>query len=619
MIFPIKDGFEQYLAIEMAGGASWHPNNEQIVFVYDSPGHIHVYSVGIEEHEKLWPIRLTFDSDRCTNPRYLADGSIVFLTDKSGDENFQIGCFTPDQEINFITSDLKAKHIINVTTDKALYFTANIKDKSVFAIYRHKIPLKDHKSELIFQPTQGVFSVPIVSQDEKFLILTKAYGNNNQELFLLDANNGKIKPLSRHISGNVETRWNAIRWLDSNHLLVLTDHKSNFLRLAIISLKGKFQTLNQIEKNLKFDITSTTWTNKSPYTYFTYNQEGYSILYRGKFSSEWYTDFERINFAEKSVLVSGDARTFTKGMSLSPDGKKLALTLSSPISPTNIWIYNTESKVFWKATQTSTAGLNSKKFVNTTLRKFHSFDSLSIPYFKYTPPTKMPENGFPAMIIIHGGPEAQTRPIFTPMIQYFISAGFSVIAPNIRGSTGYGRIFLDLDNVEKRLDSIRDIKYLVLHIKENDPLIDSSRLAILGGSYGGFAVLSAMTEHPNLWKAGVDIFGIANFITFSENTAPWRRAIREAEYGSLENDQETLIRISPINKVDQITAPLFIIAGDNDERVPVSESIQMHEKLKKRGINVELLRFDDEGHGITKLNNKIKAYSKIVEWLQNTI
>ena len=221
--------------------------------------------------------------------------------------------------------------------------------------------------------------------------------------------------------------------------------------------------------------------------------------------------------------------------------------------------------------------------------------------------------------MIHGGPESQTQAEFAPRLQFFLSAGFSVIAPNIRGSTGYGRSYMDLDNIEKRLDSIMDIKNLALHLKESDTDIDGRRIVVFGGSYGGFAVLSAMTEHPDLWKAGVDIVGISNFVTFLENTASWRRPLRESEYGSLEQDRIMLEKISPIRKVDKISAPLFIIQGDNDERVPLSESIQIFEKLQEKGLPVQLLRFADEGHGLAKLKNRIEAYSQVLSWLQEIV
>ncbi|MDH4213840.1 MAG: prolyl oligopeptidase family serine peptidase, partial [Candidatus Thorarchaeota archaeon] len=230
-----------------------------------------------------------------------------------------------------------------------------------------------------------------------------------------------------------------------------------------------------------------------------------------------------------------------------------------------------------------------------------------------------PSDGWPAIFMIHGGPEAQMRPDFNPIIQFFLASGFALITPNIRGSEGYGRKYLDLDNIEKRLDSIKDIKSLAIHVKDQEKEIDGNRLVIYGGSYGGFAVLSAMTEHPEFWKAGIDIVGISNFVTFLQNTAAWRRTLREAEYGSLEHDMEILTRMSPIHKIDNIAAPLLIIQGDNDERVPLSESLQMYEKLKEKGLEVRLMRFADEGHGLAKLENRINAYTEVISWLKEIL
>ncbi len=621
MVFSYSNDFKQYLAIETAGGPTWHPNNRKIAFVYDNPGLMQIFTVPIQSDHTLWPKRMIYDENRCTNPRYLQDGTLVFLKDNKGDENFQIGFITQDLDVGWITSDLKAKHLITLTTENSLFYSANIMNKTIFSIYRHKIPLQANIPELIYQPEEGLIRAEVISPDENFLVFARIHGNIFQELFLLEIETGKINPISRKISGDTKTRWVAVRWLDQNHLLVLTDHKSEFLRMAIISFDGKFHTINEIETNLQYEFPPNTFTfcENSPYTYFSSNQDGYSTIFRAIFDSHGCSEYETLELPHKAVLVTADERTFKQGLNLSPDGNLLALTLSSPTSPINIWILDLQSKKFWKATDASTVGLNPNNFVETSLRIFSSFDGLEVPYFRYLPQGEVPKDGWPAIIIIHGGPEAQIRPNFSPVIQFFLSAGFAVVTPNIRGSAGYSRTYLDLDNIEKRLDSIRDIKHLVSDIHEKNSSIDSNRLVIFGGSYGGFAVLSAMTEYPTLWKAGVDIFGIANFVTFLQNTGSWRRKLREIEYGSLDADMDTLIQISPIHKVDQITAPLFIIAGDNDERVPLSESIQMYESLKERGLPVKLLRFADEGHGITKLKNKIQAYSEIVSWLEEHV
>ncbi|MHA2174820.1 MAG: alpha/beta fold hydrolase [Candidatus Hodarchaeales archaeon] len=618
MIKPFHDDFEHYLRIQTIGGATWHPLEDKIAFIYDQPGHFQIFTVPIEQNKTLWPTRLTYDLDRTTNPNYLSDGSLIFMKDNGGDENFQFNVFNPIDGLNSITSDLFAKHVINLITTEFVYFAANIQDKTAFGIYRLKIPISKNEPELLYYPDSGYFAAQALSPTEEKLVVRKYFGNNHQELYVLEIETDKLTPLTPSVSGSSKFRWDAIRWIDEKHILVLNDYKSDFLRLGIINLSEKFVKFNVIGKSLNFDIENVVWNKNTEFCYYMVNYKGYSKLYRAKFLPNGVEDQNEITLPIEGVIAFGDERSFLKGMALSPNGKKLALTLSSPRHPMNVWILVPDKQDAWRATNAGTAGL-SKTFIPTKLNHYESFDNLSIPYFKYIPIGISPINGWPAIFIIHGGPEAQTKPVFSPIIQYFLSTGFAVITPNIRGSKGYGRTYLDLDNVEKRLDSIRDIKHLADHIKRTGQGIDSEKLIIFGGSYGGFAVLSAMTEFPNIWRAGVDIFGIADFVTFLKNTAPWRQKLREAEYGSLTENIDTLIRISPIHKVDEIAAPLFIIAGDNDERVPISESIQMYESLKIKGLPVEFLRFPDEGHGITKLSNKIKAYSNIVRWLKEVI
>jgi dipeptidyl aminopeptidase/acylaminoacyl peptidase len=224
----------------------------------------------------------------------------------------------------------------------------------------------------------------------------------------------------------------------------------------------------------------------------------------------------------------------------------------------------------------------------------------------------------PAILLVHGGPEGQTRPYFHPLIQYFLQRGYAVFAPNVRGSTGYGKAYSHLDDVEKRMDSVADLAHAARWLQEQ-PGVDGDRLVVYGGSYGGFMVLSALCTYPDLWAAGVDIVGISSFTTFLENTSDYRRAHREAEYGSLDTDREFLESISPINHVDEITAPLIVIHGANDPRVPLSEAEQLVAALTARNVAVEFIVFDDEGHGIAKLKNKLVAYPAIADFLDRVL
>ena len=219
------------------------------------------------------------------------------------------------------------------------------------------------------------------------------------------------------------------------------------------------------------------------------------------------------------------------------------------------------------------------------------------------------------IVYVHGGPESQFQPYFQFLIQYFAQHGYAVFAPNVRGSTGYGKAYSHLDDVEKRMDSVADLAYAAQWLKQQ-PNIDGERLVVYGGSYGGFMVLSALTTYPDLWAAGVDIVGISNFVTFLENTSAYRRSAREAEYGYLSRDREFLESISPNRHLDRLRAPLLVIHGANDPRVPLSEAQQVVVALEARGVPTQLLVFDDEGHGIIKLKNKLVMYPIVVEFLE---
>ncbi len=219
---------------------------------------------------------------------------------------------------------------------------------------------------------------------------------------------------------------------------------------------------------------------------------------------------------------------------------------------------------------------------------------------------------------IHGGPESQYRPSFAPLTQYLVAQGFAVVAPNVRGSTGYGKRYEHLDDVDKRLDSVADLAALHDWIASTDDL-DADRCALYGGSYGGYMVLAGLSMQPDRWAAGVDIVGISSLVTFLENTSPWRRKFREREYGSLEHDRDLLVEASPITHVDRMRAPLFIIHGANDPRVPLGEAEQIHRILTDKGVRCELAVYEDEGHGLAKLANRVDAYPRVARFLHEVL
>jgi dipeptidyl aminopeptidase/acylaminoacyl peptidase len=300
-------------------------------------------------------------------------------------------------------------------------------------------------------------------------------------------------------------------------------------------------------------------------------------------------------------------------LAFAPDSQAIAFTLSGPQHPDDIWVYDLTRATTRRATTSSLAGIPRASFVTPELVHYPTFDHRAIPAYLYRPNTAAGDRS-PVIVDVHGGPEGQQRIDFDPIYQYFLQRGYTIFTPNVRGSTGYGRAYSHLDDVEKRMDSVADLAHAVAWLRDSG-VGEARRIAVLGGSYGGFMVLSALTSYPDLWAAGVDIVGIANFVTFLENTGPWRRKLREAEYGSLERDRALLEAISPIHKVEQIRAPLLVIHGANDPRVPIGEAEQIAASIKARGGSVEYVRLEDEGHGIVKLANKLVCYPAIAEFL----
>ncbi|MHB8245834.1 MAG: alpha/beta hydrolase family protein [Acidimicrobiales bacterium] len=249
------------------------------------------------------------------------------------------------------------------------------------------------------------------------------------------------------------------------------------------------------------------------------------------------------------------------------------------------------------------------------LETLESFDGEKIPLLAYRPRARATETAelLPVVVVIHGGPEGQSMLTFNPIVQGLLDRGLGVLVPNVRGSTGYGKRYAGLDHTRRRLDSVADLA--AIHGWLRTAGFDPDRAALFGGSYGGYMVLAGVAFQPELWAAGVDIVGISDLISFLENTSPYRRVHREREYGSLSADRDFLERASPLRHADDIRAPLFVIHGENDPRVPVTEARQLVASLQRRGVPHEVMIFADEGHGLAKLENRLEAYPRAVDFL----
>ena len=306
------------------------------------------------------------------------------------------------------------------------------------------------------------------------------------------------------------------------------------------------------------------------------------------------------------------------GLTFSSDGSKLAMTISGSNRPADVWVLDHDAKDgHWSAPRQVTfsphAGVILDALVTPELVKFPAHDGLELSGWLYRLPGETKPG--PVVLSFHGGPEGQERPGFNSTYQALLSRGISVFAPNVRGSSGFGKKFVNLDNGPLRVEGVKDIKDCV-DVLVAQKIADPKRIGIMGGSYGGYMTLAGLTEFPDLFAAGADLYGIVNFETFFAHTEPWMAAISTVEYGDPVTQKDLLASLSPIHKLDRIKAPTLVLHGANDTNVPVVEAQQVVDTLKKRGVPVDLVLFPDEGHGFRKTPNRVKSTVSLVEWFE---
>jgi len=587
--------FARYLNIRSAYGASFSPTGERLAFLTDITGVPQVWAI---DRTGGWPDQLTFFDERVTfvsfSPR---DEHLVFGMDAGGNERQQLFLLSADgQTITPLTDAPEAIHQFGGWSNdgRRIAFSATRRHPAHFDVYL--LELDTGESHLVWE-TEG-YNYPLgFSPDDRWLLIGRANSNLDNDLYLLDLTAVQVEHLTPH-QGDV--RYHSARWSpDSAGFYLASDLGRDFMNLAYFDLSRRELTF--LEER-EWDVEEVEVSKDGRWLAYLTNVDGYSEL-----------TVRRLPGLEKVRLPALPAGWLTM-MDFSRDGRYLALTLTGPEHNPDVWQVDLEFTTVHQVTRSSRAGIPQTAFATPELVYYTSFDGLRIPAFFYRPPGMPANTRLPVIVHVHGGPEAQAQATFNHIIQYFINCGYAVFAPNVRGSTGYGKAYTHLDDVEKRMDSVIDLKYGVEWLRASGQA-DPDRIAVYGGSYGGFMVLAGMTTYPDLWAAGVDIVGIANFITFLENTGAYRRHLRIAEYGDPVKDREFLERISPINHAHAIRSPLMVIHGANDPRVPVGEAEQIVAALRERNVPVEYLRFEDEGHGIVKLPNRIKAYTAIAEFL----
>ncbi|MEP9403156.1 S9 family peptidase [Sphingomonas sp. VNH70] len=436
---------------------------------------------------------------------------------------------------------------------------------------------------------EGSVAPADIAPDASRLIFVRSLSNREDQLFELDLATGTARRIAAQAPAAV---YDSPRYLPGGRsLIAISDQGSDVRQLVEIDLATGRQTV--LTPGLKWNVESYDLSDDARVLAYAINEDGFSrVVVQDRVTRRALPQPD----LPKGVLTA---------LRFSPDGRRIAIGLTSATSAGDVWSWDVDGAKLTRWTWSELGDLDPARLAEPELIRFKSFDGLSVPAFVYRPKDVAPGTRTPVIIDIHGGPEAQTRPGWNYGAQYFADVlKATVILPNVRGSDGYGKRYLNLDNAERREDSVRDIGALLDWIGQQ-PGLDAKRVAVYGQSYGGYMSLAVMTHYSDRLVGGVERYGISNWVTFLQNTEAYRRDNRRAEYGDERDPKMRAIleRISPNANVARITRPMLVMQGANDPRVPQSESDQVVASLRKQGNETWYVLFADEGHGFQKKPN----------------
>lgn len=596
----------RYLAVPEVRDPSFTPNG-RLLFRADTSGTPQVWTT---DDPGGWPRRLTPHEERVsTVAASPTRAAFVFGMDAGSDERDQLYHYdlTTGRE-RALTARPDAKHAWGCWGPEGdtAFFAANRREPGRFDAYSLDVTDPDAEPRLAFEGPGGWLHVAAVGPDGDRLAVLAPRSSADVRLSVVDRERGVVGSL-----GDPPARYADPAFDGAGGLYCVTDEGRDTSYVARydldtgerVAVAGDDGDEHGAPGTDAWGVGEFVYDHTTGATAFTRNVGGYSVLHRGVLDG---AQFEQTAVVETDGVVSD--------LTLGPDGDRVAVTHTTPTTPYGVAVYGPDAPRGRRWTPIGTCGLPAASLRAPETVHYETFDDREIPAYWTLPAGASPDDPVPVVVDVHGGPEHQRRPWFAPVKQFLLARGYAVLEPNVRGSSGYGAAYAAADDVDRRMDAIRDLRQAVAWLSDR-PAVDDDRIVAYGRSYGGFAVLAAITEYPDLWAAAVEFVGIADFETFLENTGEWRRSHREAEYGSLADDRELLREISPLHRIDRVACPLFVQHGANDPRVPVSEARQVIETAREQGVPVESLIFDDEGHHTTSRENLVEQFGRVASFL----
>ncbi len=595
---------EKLYMTRAVGGTTWSPDGKTIAFVTNITGRNNLWLV---PSEGGWPMQLTISDQRQSAPAWSPDGKwIAYQSDYDGDEQWDIFLVSPKtgQIVNVThTRDVAEMHPTWSPDARYLAYMVKPKTSSVFEIDVYDTLMREVKHLTSGTPKDRLNAGPIWSKDGKNVVYTQTQAKGtDSNVFIAELESGKSTLLTPH-DGEKLYEANAVS-PDGKKVLITSNAGNGYDNVGLLDVASKKITWLTQDK---WEITAGDFSPDGHALTWTANIDGNTDIYVHHLGSGHTTALP----LPKGVNQLGGSDT-----AFSKDGSRLIYYHNGPNAPNDAWVHELSSGNSHQVTNSLVAGIRSQDMVEPYLVHYPSKDGKwTISAFVYMP-YNLPRNGqHPSIVYVHGGPTSQTVNSFNRLVQYVANQGYIVIAPNYRGSTGYGKDFQQANLFDMGGGDLQDVLAAADWIKQTG-YVDPKKLILMGGSYGGYMTMMGVTKAPDVWAAGVPIVPFVNWFTEIENEDPVLQQSDLATMGDPVKNKALFEERSPINYIDQVKAPLLLLAGGHDPRCPKTESQQVADAIKKRGGVVEYKVYENEGHGFARVENQIDAYKRVAEFLK---
>lgn len=588
------------------GDADWSPDGKQIAFISNISGRNNLW---LMSSDGGWPSQLTVSDQRQVSPAWSPDGKwIAFNSDHDGDEQWDLLLVSAQtgEVVNLTnTPDIAEEGQAWSPNSRYIAFMSKPRTSPTYEIDIMDVLTKRYRALTKDTPkTLGNFN-PIWSHDGKWIAYTQEdAAGKDSNIFIADAITAKPAPLTPHTG---EHTYEATAFSPDGKYLLITSNANGYDNAGVLEISStKIQWLT----DEKWRVVSGAFSPDGKRLAWLTNIDGNDQIAVYDVNNKRTTT---LPLAEGLNTLAGAVTSF------SPDGQRLLYYHNGPTSPNDLWTYDFSTQQSKQLTHSLLAGISADDMVEPFLAHYPSRDGKwQISAFVYVPHNAPRDHTHPAIVYVHGGPQSQTVNSFNRAIQYLANQGYLVIAPNYRGSTGYGKEFVDANRFDMGGGDLQDVLAAADWIQKTG-YVDPKKLVVMGGSYGGYMTMMALTKAPEVWSAGVSIVPFVNWSTEVQNEDPELREYDLATMGDPTKNKDLWQDRSPINFIDRIKAPVMLLAGGNDPRCPNSEARQVADAIKKRGGTVELKIYENEGHGFAKVENQIDSYTRVAEFLKKYV